>query len=288
MSVSALDSASPLNAKADKAAGYVAHGRYLTGSFRMTSAEVADATAQGRGLWSIFEAGAQNALGGASEAAIDAQSAAIAALALRQPKGSAIYCTVDFDPTAPQLSAVVEYCRAFVVAVRQDGFKGGVYGGTSVMNAVRNIADYLWQAGGWSNGEELAWCHLRQQVETVVVGGVTCDLNLVIANNYGAWNLNGLFPAKPKPVPTPPAPTPGDDVTLHDVVVHIASNGMGDTGTSIPVAKVASVTAQFGLGPKIQANIGTVGFTAQGTTALITAAGWTPGDEITVRVAEAA
>ena len=58
----ALDSASRLNASADKAAGYVAHGRYLTDRYQMDAQEVASATAVGLAIWSLFEEGPEAAL----------------------------------------------------------------------------------------------------------------------------------------------------------------------------------------------------------------------------------
>jgi len=211
--VNGLDSASRINAKAAKAAGYAAWGRYLTGSYAMTASEVQEATAAGIGLWSIFEENAQSALGGANQGLTDAKTAVAAAVKLGQPASSAIYCTVDFDPTPEQLPTVVSYCKAFVVEVRAHNFRGGVYGGTSVMNAV-TFADCRWQAGGWSNGVVVAGCQIQQHVQTVAVGGVTCDLNTINVSDYGAWNANGVFPKKPKPKPKPKPQPKGQDVKL--------------------------------------------------------------------------
>lgn len=247
MVLNGLDSASRLNAAAAHSAGYVAWGRYLTGNYAMVASEVTDATAHGIGVWSIFEAGAQNALGGAGQAAIDAQKALQAATALHQPKGSALYCAVDFDPTAAQIGDVVAYCRAFVQAVRSDGYKGGVYGGASVVKALTGKADYLWQAAGWSYGVDVPGCQIRQKVATIVVGGVTCDLDILESNDYGAWNNDGLFP-KPLPHPVPPTPHPTPDPTeeavIHTVIGKIPGNGRVIIDTPVPWANRIAATAQ--------------------------------------------
>lgn len=282
-----LDSASRLNAIAAKNAGYSAWGRYLAGNYKMNATEVASATAEGIGLWSIYETGADNALGGASEAAIDAQGAVIAAIALKQPKGSAIYCTVDFDPTQEQLTDVIEYVRAFTIAVRSDGYKGGCYGGAIVMEAVANMVDYRWQAGGWSNGITVPGCALHQKVTTVSVGGVVCDLNVIQAADYGAWNLHGLFPA---PAPKPPAPKPQpvpteDPVTLHTVSMTIGANGQGEVTTAVSYANAFGPTILAGEGPVI---IDEVSIANANGNAVIVLKGGPAGSVVSVRFAEAA
>lgn len=195
----AFDSASPMNAAACRKSGGTAWCRYLTGKYAMTHPEVTAATGAGIGIVSIFEEGAQDALSAAFGGAIDGKKAVTAANALGQPHGTAIYATVDFDVVAGQIPNVVAYIVAFASVVKAAGFKSGCYGGTAILVAVRGKVDYLWQAAGWSHGVKVAGCAMAQDVVQINVGGVTVDVDTVLAEDYGAWNGKGKYPAPPQP-----------------------------------------------------------------------------------------
>lgn len=226
-----LDSADPLNAKADKQAGYQAHGRYLLGAYALTAKEVQDATDHGVGIVSLCEKGPQAALGGTTQGHLDAHAYVTQAERMRQPSGSVLIATVDFDPTPAQLGSVLRYLEAFSADVRACGFISGAYGGTTVMQEVADHVDIRMQAAGWSNGITVPGCHLYQQLAQVVVGGVSCDLDLVGpgVSYYGAWNLHGL-------VPSPTTSSTEDEMILthlHDgqaVVVFPAESGYRPLG----------------------------------------------------------
>lgn len=200
-----LDSASALNAPADVKAGYSVHARYLAGSFALTSAEVKAATEADEGIWSIWELAANAALRGAEGGKEDAVLAVAAAKAIKQPKGSLIWFTCDFDPLASQLSTVFAYFNVAIAYSRGQGYKAGVYGGASVVAGMRGKCDGRWQAAGWSYGVIEPGCLIYQQLKEVTVGGTTCDVDYDpnASQPLYAWNGNGLYPPVPKPVKKP-------------------------------------------------------------------------------------
>lgn len=247
--VIAVDSASPIVASSAAESQVTAWGRYLTGPYALHASEVADATAHGIGVFSIFEWTAQRALAGAGAGTTDANSAASAAHALKQPANSAIYATVDFEPVASQFPVVIAYLKAFAAGVRSAGFKAGLYGGTSTLTNCRSIVDYTWQAAGWSDGVQVP-CVLRQQVATILVGSTNCDLDNIISADYGAWNNDGLYPKpapKPAPKPTPkptPTPTPTEDYVLHTVSGKLPASGRVIIDTPVAWADRVAATPQ--------------------------------------------
>jgi hypothetical protein len=81
-------------------------------------------------------------------------------------------------------------------------------------------------------------------------------------------------------------PPTEDNVTPHDIPIKIGPNGQGETSTTIPFAKVGSVTPQFGDGP---APAGSVGYThLPNGDAIVAAKGWQPGETVVVRVLQLA
>lgn len=81
----------------------------------------------------------------------------------------------------------------------------GVYGGLAVVDAALqgHHAMWGWQTVAWSRGEVSALAHLYQHAGYVSVGGVQCDRNSVLRDDWGQ-------------VPRPGAASEGDDVPLTD------------------------------------------------------------------------
>ena len=183
--------------------------RYLTGPYAMTLAEATAYIVSKISVVSVLERSATAALGGTAQGTADAASAITAAKALRQPLDSAIYTTVDFQPTTAQMVLVVAYVKAFAAAVRKAGYKAGLYGGTGTINSCRSLVDFIWQAAGWSEGVAVT-CHIRQQLAQVTIDGHTCDEDQAFDASFGQWTTQTPVPTPaPKPVPKPtPAPKP--------------------------------------------------------------------------------
>ena len=175
-------------------------GQYLGGANATSLDYVKSVDAQGMGLVSIWEVGAEAALGGSAQGEADGRSAVTAAEALDQPPATGIYATCDFDAVAGQFPAVTSYFVSFAQTVRGAGYLGGAYAGTEALIAVQGKVDLAWQAAGWSHGTNLPWCHMRQSIAQVDVAGTTCDMNVTLVPNYGAWNLSGPFPKPPTPI----------------------------------------------------------------------------------------
>lgn len=202
------DAAQHPTPQALKAAGIDFLGIYLYGMFAPSKAQVNEYLAAELGLVSIFEFGAQNALGGSAQGITDARAAVAAAGGFGQPHGTAIYYTVDFDPAQPQFPAVIAYGMAFTRYCHGSGYKAGVYGGTMTLRQLAQHSDFSWQAAGWSYGIAFP-ANLRQEIAQINVGGVSCDQDTVLKEPFGAWCKTGPWPPAPKPSPLPAT---GDDM----------------------------------------------------------------------------
>jgi hypothetical protein len=207
-----IDAAGHPSAAAVKAAGCNVVGFYLTGKFAPTSALIESYLAAGLGLISIFETGAQNALGAAAQATTDAHAALAAMASFKQPTGTAAVFTVDFDPTAAQLAAVGEYAQTFAGFLRAAKNLVTGYGGTATLQEVVSRVDYTWQAAGWSNGV-LFPANIRQEITQITVGGVQCDQDAILKLPFGAWCSKGVYP------PTPVPMTADEYCTVHGMVI---------------------------------------------------------------------
>lgn len=232
------DSAGHPTGAALKAAGVDATGVYLTGSFAATVVMVADYTANGRLIWCIFEVQPNAAAGGANRGVLDASEAIKAARALGAPKGAAIYFACDTDGIP--LATVLDYWRGTAM-VRDAGFANAGYGPHGYCSAAlgAHIIDAAFVAGGWENRLPETGIAIKQNVQTLTVGGVTVDVDeVLLPASAGLWNGHGLYAppvVPPAPIPKPPAPkppspvppTPEDPVFVHAISISTDANGDG-------------------------------------------------------------
>ena len=161
----------------------------------LTAGEAAAARKAGVDVVVIFESTASRALGGRGAGAIDGLAARAQAEACGAPVNSAIYAAVDFDVTnASQLLAVAAYF---------DGFRGvlgphpaGGYGELSVIDAllVGKHVTYGWQTGAWSGGKLSRLAHLYQRIGGITVDGVSCDVDVALAPDFGQWGRAVVAP----------------------------------------------------------------------------------------------
>jgi len=191
-----IDCAQPLTlekAKAIKAAGYEFVCRYLVPERyawkRLTRAEAEAITAAGLKIVSVFETTASRPAGGSAAGSVDGAEALKEALAIGQPKGSAIYFAVDFDVSGKDtMDAIERYLRAAASAI--PGYEVGVYGEYDVIEemARRGAAKHFWQTYAWSKGKKSARANIYQYKNGQTVAGHPVDLN----ESYGGegwWNL---------------------------------------------------------------------------------------------------
>jgi Domain of unknown function (DUF1906) len=140
----------------------------------------------------------------------DVMDAILAAHTAGQPTGSAIYFTVDYDPTqiqpklsdaalAKQLSVINTYFSVIRNGLTGSGYKLGVYGpGIVLLNlkADNTISpDYTWLPTASFNRSKFTGENIDQnyvahppQFPAIVVGGVTVDLDTALTTDFGQWS----------------------------------------------------------------------------------------------------
>lgn len=231
-----------------RAAGVRLAGRYLSGGNPLTTPEVARAHAAGVGLVLICERSATAALGGRLAGINSAIMYAHLAHLLFAPKGVALWRTVDFDPTSPQLPTVLQYLGGFADGVRPSGYRCGAYGGTTTLTGPLPGGMLKWQSGGWTLGRDVP-AEIRQLVAQETIAGVLFDEDLVLAGDVGAW-----MPPAPKPAPKPtPAPAaPREELEVKPIIATGTKGGVqvisADLSGKRPIAQAAVLEALLATG----------------------------------------
>lgn len=240
MTTKGIDCAQPLNADKAKqlfAAGYLFAARYLVPSAykwkRLTRAEAEAITAAGMQIVSVFETTANRPAGGAANGKPDGTAAFQEAVAIGQPKGTAIYFTVDYDAQPKDYDAIERYLRA--AAAEIGDYCVGVYGSHKVIEEMykRGAAKHFWQTYAWSSGKRSARMNIWQHKNGVTLADHPLDLNESYGNE-GWWNTKPpvVLPKLPDLSKAKPV-----NVTANGSPV---SNGFEVDGVSyIPVRAVA-------------------------------------------------
>lgn len=183
-----------------KADGVVAVPRYLK---NLSASEVTAISAAGMKIVSIFETTAKRALGGPIAGAQDGAKALQMARALKQPQGSAIYATADFDVLPVDQSVVLAYFVAFKTALNPTyatpaPYTLGVYANGAICQAAldRGIADYTWLAGGMGmrGSRDFAQSGCATMIQDVgdrqhLNLGISIDSDQIEAADFGGWCL---------------------------------------------------------------------------------------------------
>lgn len=100
----------------------------------------------------------------------------------------------------------------------------------------------------------------------------------ILLDDFGGWDLGGVYPPAPKPAPKP---TPhGGRRDHHDLTVKITGAATVEA-VAIPFAKVASATMVAGAGPN---DCGHVSVVASGTGTAVVIRGAAKGPTQTVRL----
>ena len=134
---------------------------------------------------SVWESTGSRALDGHAAGVQDAKDARLQGAALGMGDRP-IYFAVDFD-TSLNRPAIVPYFEGLVSELGLA--RVGVYGGLSTVQTILNakLAAYAWQAYAWSGGVWDARADLRQIQNGIKVGGVDCDLDIAMSDDYGQW-----------------------------------------------------------------------------------------------------
>lgn len=178
-------------------AGYVGAVRYIGFPDRRkctSRAEFEDFSRHGLGMALVYEDSATNWRSGYNQGQLDAQRARLHADQIRFPADRPIYMAIDQQVlTDSEHASAVGYIRGAASVL--GAALTGVYGQYSVMQVVaaNRACDWFWQCRAWSGtppklfGER----HLYQRVGTVNVGGIACDINDILAPDWGQHNAGG-------------------------------------------------------------------------------------------------
>jgi hypothetical protein len=198
MTAIALDYTSRISPISLKAVGAVAVCRYLSWDSlawkTIKKPEWNELNAAGIQVTLNWEADAQDWLGGAAGALLQATKAVNSAEALGAPQGQVIIGSADFNMSRAQyLSAGRAYAKTFAAICLSAGFRPGIYGPYDVLQWVHDdgLMDAFWQAGmstSWNNGRNAnRWpgAHLRQRGHMMVAGTDTDWSEILIQPLWG-------------------------------------------------------------------------------------------------------
>ena len=201
-----------------RAAGYDFVVRYLSDGGPslpgklLTPAEADDLRAHEISIVANWETTADRLLDGYPAGVLDAELASAQVLACGGRVDRPIYFSADFDATVAQQVPIDDYLRgaADVLGTANIGIYGGYW---PVHRALNNgTARWSWQTDAWSGGNVESRRNLHQFVGTVQVGGVDCDVNEALTDDFGQWDYP---PSEEDDV------TPEQDAVLHDIQIQL-------------------------------------------------------------------
>lgn len=165
--------------------------QYLAGPGHLTAASAADFHSHGISVVANWEFDPSTPLNGYSGGVSDAQAALADANAAGFPASLPIYFSIDFNPTASQISTVISYFQgaASVLGLSRTGAYGGYYTISQLFD--NNAISYGWQTYAWSNGQWDGRAQLRQIQNGITVGGTSVDEDEAMTGSYGQWTPGG-------------------------------------------------------------------------------------------------
>ncbi len=151
----------------------------------ITAAEYQDMTAHGMAVALIYEArDPARAAQGRAAGQHDAQWAKAQANTIGVPD-PVIYFTVDYDADPAAIDLYFQGVNDVLGIGRTAG-----YGSFRVIEWLfdHSRITYGWQTAAWSHGARSSRAHLYQNIGSITVGGVNCDISNVLKANFGATN----------------------------------------------------------------------------------------------------
>lgn len=216
-----------------KAAGYgfvcrylVSGGTSLPGKL-LTLAEYADLQRNGISVAVNFETTADRMKAGYTAGVSDAHAADAMARAVGHPPDRPIFFSADWDATPADQAEIDDYLRGCASVIGID--RVGIYGGYWVVKRCldNHTATWAWQTMAWSGGQQDPRAHILQHIDTAVIGGVECDINEALQDDFGQH-----------PAPSTPARKATPDMLV------LAMNGQGNLRFPCPVGSASAITAQ--------------------------------------------
>ncbi|MDY0113713.1 MAG: DUF1906 domain-containing protein [Corynebacterium sp.] len=178
-----------------RAAGYTFVCRYLSDGGpdlpgkQLLPSERADLHANGVDIVLNWETTGTTARGGYSAGVADANAAVAQGVILGSPVGTVVYFSCDWQVRGAQTDAVVDYFRGVNSVIGVDAT--GAYGDADILRHLRDagVISWRWQTQAWSAGAQDPGINILQDNNAgyVTVGGIQCDLDLALTDNFGQW-----------------------------------------------------------------------------------------------------
>lgn len=180
---------------------YLSEVNALTKIKLLTPEEVKLLGENGIALVSNYEWYANRSLEGAVSGVQDAQIARDQHAACGGPAGRPIYFSVDFDATAAEMPAIIDYFKG--VSSVLGLARTGAYGSYSVIRALfdAKAITWGWQTYAWSAGAWEPRVHIQQYANSVTLAGASVDYNRSMKADFGQWLAQGG--STPVPTTTP-------------------------------------------------------------------------------------
>jgi hypothetical protein len=151
--------------------------------------EVADFKNHGLAMGLVYEDDLTDWRGGFTRGQSSARRARMHATAIGFPENRPIYMAIDQDVVASgEFTTMLEYLRGAGTSLGGAQLTG-VYGEADVIDRARDagVASWYWQTAAWSRTRKTS-CHLYQKIGSVLVGGISCDVNDVILPDWGQYS----------------------------------------------------------------------------------------------------
>lgn len=181
------------------AAGYKFACRYLSDGGpdlpgkQLLPAERVNLHAAGVDIVLNWETTGTTALGGFAAGVADAQGAVAQGVILGSPIGTVVYCSLDWQVKPDQYEVVADYFRGVnsVIGVQATG----AYGDAEILQYLwdAGVIAWRWQTQGWSAGVQDSGINILQNNNAgyVTIGGVQCDIDEALTDNFGQWAAPG-------------------------------------------------------------------------------------------------
>lgn len=192
-------SAGLIDGQAIKNAGYGGAVRYIGFPDRRkctTKSEFDRFTAAGIGMALVFENNTTDWRGGFAQGAASGRLARNHANAISFSADRPIYMAIDQDVTGIDFNLAMQYLHGASTTLG-GAYATGVYGEADVIDRARAyrvdgkpVCSFFWQTAAWSHGRKTT-ANLFQHVGTVYVGGIACDINDVLTDDWGQHNYQG-------------------------------------------------------------------------------------------------
>ncbi|HEX2062277.1 MAG TPA: glycoside hydrolase domain-containing protein [Thermoanaerobaculia bacterium] len=159
---------------------------------KLTASEAAMLSEAGLQIVAVYEDGPTSGdYFSSARGTADAEGAMQQAEVVGQPRGSAIYFTVDYDATSDDIAGNITAYFEAVAAALKDAYVVGVYGSGAVCTAIlkAGYARMAWlaQSTGWSGYSQFTGWAIKQGPE-VAVCGLNSDTD-VAHGEFGAFRV---------------------------------------------------------------------------------------------------